>query len=693
MKHFSLSRTFIFFAFALFCGAAQAPAAITGSDCIKRLTAQLAAIHEKIYAPSEKMLREAGKTASAFYHGRLRQAFEAVSEETLQNLFDPKKGGLSQEGLEDLFWAIKSGAIKTTEAQDQFVADLRHLVDDYGPVFWTDQNKSYEIRQALRRADADYAYPDNPDVVAIYTDRALAQSEVNILSRALGEHALNKKYPNSKWYDRIARFFSPYYQKAKEILQFNNQLRRRLQLMYKMDEPVEHAISRYTSELDLNDAEKSRLKALVSDTSGQMEEVRKTIQTVYGKEISLSDPLDEASIRVRDLHKKLKAHAPDSEFKAQEKLAEQDMDVIDEVVGGARRRKGMGPRPMEEYHDVHLQVRNAQHKRETGVLHSHYLNATGRSPRDSNYDVVTKWTVTVSCSKTELVPVTKTRTNSSGKTETYTTLELKTKYWTESYSMTRDDVLNAKYEEVLQNKIEPNVNEVPELPPASTRGIAHANSATNGAPWIESFDEQKTKRILALGEQVRASENPYRARINDAISQLSEINPESYPQIRDNVELREKNLAALANTKRELQQRVEVLSKYQKADERLISSQWKNDKPEDFAERNLRLVARYNHMINRIDHLYEQIRRQAPSLEIEYKLPSYETQLAALNRIRRNNRIIQTVMGTGTVAAGVGYFVYQDEVNEFTEDKYEKAKVKYQELKDWLQKSNATVTP
>jgi hypothetical protein len=71
------------------------------------------------------------------------------------------------------------------------------------------------------------------------------------------------------------------------------------------------------------------------------------------------------------------------------------------------------------------------------------------------------------------------------------------------------------------------------------------------------------------------------------------------------------------------------------------------------------MVTRFDHMINRIDHLAEQVRRQTPVLEIEYSLPDYAPQMAELKQIRdKNKKIIKTTAWTAGTAATAGTAIY-----------------------------------
>ncbi len=69
-------------------------------------------------------------------------------------------------------------------------------------------------------------------------------------------------------------------------------------------------------------------------------------------------------------------------------------------------------------------------------------------------------------------------------------------------------------------------------------------------------------------------------------------------------------------------------------------------------------------MITRVAHLAEQVRREAPSLQIEYTLPTYDPQLQQLEAIKKKNqKIIRTTVGTTAAAGAAGTaFVYREEI-------------------------------
>jgi hypothetical protein len=615
-------------------------------------------LYKDLYAHSQAMLDDMEKGTDYFYWGRARAAVENTPDTELEKIFS----GVSRQEIEEMFWGVKSGAIKANRQEAKLIEEVHHMVEDLGDVFWETKDRAFKIREALRKIDAAKGFKSDPNVAAVFTDRALGQTEVEVLARALGESVGKKKYPNSKWYDRMVRFFLPHFEPVKKILGYNNELRQQLQLMYKMDEPAFDAMSRYAKALEKDPKALTQLRGLASDTAEQLREVRARVEKLYGKEISVTQPLPEQEARIRDLFKKIRDSKPKQETRALEKTSETDMDLIDETLGKLREKEGLPfRRPMDEIHEVQLQIRRPQYARETGALRNSYLNATGRVPKNSAYDVQTSWTVTVQHAEPKTRTAYREVRDANGKVTNEPYTEHYTDYYTTTYSMSRNDVLQAKYEEVLRNQVTADVSEVPPLPAARTKG-AWAVSASNGNPHISWVDETRVAQILKQGEKARGSEHPYRARIASAIEQTEEISPEAYRSLRNDENKLSDSMKALMKTRGELESLRDQLVAYEKLADGKISAQWANDIPKDFHDRNQVMTTRFNHMMNRIDFLHEQMRRRVPSIDIEYTLPKYEQQLAQLEAVHRKNRRIQTAMGVtaGAAAAGAGY-VYQDE--------------------------------
>lgn len=631
-------------------------------------------IYSTLFAHSELAMKSLEKGTGFFYWGRARVALEATPSDVLEQTF--KK--MSKKDLEELFWAVKSGTAKATREEEKMLDELWHMVDDLGDhTFWgPTTNRSVAIRDALRLHDAKLGFSGDPAFAAQLQDAALGKTDVEILARALGEHQKNAKYANSKFFDRLVRFFSPHYDKVNAVIATNNSIRRRLQKMYVIDKPALEAIPKYRQTLGLTDEEVKELQNQLSDTAAQLSDARKDIENLYGREVSSDKPLPEAEIRIRDLAKKAVSLGSAEKEKDLTAISEADMDTIDRVIGRAwnRSKETMAGMPVSEKHDVHLQVRNPQYRRETPQKRAAYLNVTEiRSPSRSNYQVETTWTVTVKHEepKTRLVPKTTTTVNSKGETEQKTEMVLENYIdeYTTTYEMSRKDILNARYEEALKNGVRPSdhINDLPSLPPAERRG-AWAVDADNGPPSVKltTVGEQQVQSILADASSARATEKPYRDLIAAATSQVDSITNESYQAALKVPGGAKKILGELEAQEQALKASRAKLDGYLGSDPAAVQAQWRHDKPGDFKDRNQMMIQRFDHMITRVAHLAEQVRRESPSLVIEYTLPTYEPQLQQLRAIKeKNQKIIRTTVGT-TAAAGAATagFVYREEIME-----------------------------
>ena len=440
--------------------------------------------------------------------------------------------------------------------------------------------------------------------------------------------------------------------------------------MYEMDKPASDAIAKYEKTLKLNEAELRELQGQASDTAGQLNEARNDIKDLYGREVSTSKPLPTAEIRIRDLAKKSVATATKSDESRLGTQAEADMDTIDRVIGKAwgREKKTDAIMPLSEKHDVHLQIRYPQYRRETPELRAIYLHTTeSRSPLKSEYNVRTDWTVTVQHEEPKTRTATRTVKNSNGEEveEEYT--EHYTDYYTSTYSMSREDVLKARYEEVLANQVNPSnhVDDLPSLPTAQTRG-SYAVSASNGDPSIGWHDSTRTDWILQQGANARKSEAPFRNQIASSTELVDAITVDSYKAALKTPGGAKKILASLEAEEKTLRAAREKLVKYAASDSSSIRSQWSHDKQKDFEDRNGEMLTRFTHMITRVTHLAEQVRRESPTLVIEYTLPTYEVQLGRLKEIADKNRkiIVRSATGTAAAAAGATGFVYREDIKE-----------------------------
>lgn len=629
-----------------------------------------------VWEHSLAQMKALENTTSYFYWGRARVALDATPNQKLEEIFSKT----SKKDLEELFWGIKSGEIKVSRDEEKMVEELWHMVDDLGDKpFWGQvPDRGFAIREALRAHDAKLSFSGDPAFAAQLTDRALAATEVEVLGRAIAEHARNKKYPNSRWFDKIVRFFSPHYEKVKTVLETNNSIRRRLQKMYEADKSALEAIAKYKMSLKLTDSELKEIEAQASDTAGQLATAREDIANLYGREVSSKQPLPEAEVRIRELAKRaIATHSQDKEAELA-LSAEKDMDTIDRVVGGAwdRTHQTHGGMPVSEKNDVHLQIRNPQYRRETPERRQAYLGVTKtRSPGQSAYNVETEWTVTVNHEEpktreaTRIVETTNPDGSNSTSTETY--LENYTDYYTTHYQMTRKDVLKARYEEVLANKVNPSdhISDLPSLPPAQERG-AYAVSASNGAPEIVVYDRAKVSAILEGGKNARSAEVPFRTQMEHATSVVDSVTNEAYQLARKTPGSSAKILGALESEQKSLIEARAKLIEYQKLNPEQIATRWPQDIVADFKDRNQRMLVQYDHMITRVEHLAEQVRRNSPSLVIEYVQPDYSAQLAQLKAIKDQNRKIIIQTSGAAVAGGASYvgYQYRDEIKSFVQD-------------------------
>ncbi|CAN5503395.1 hypothetical protein BH10BDE1_BH10BDE1_12650 [soil metagenome] len=641
-----------------------------------KTTLECPVVYRELFEHSEKAMAALERETTFFYWGRARAAIEATPNDALDRIF----GGMTKQDFEEFYWGVKSGEIKASAKEEKMIDELWHMVDDLGekPFFGNVPDRGFAIREALQAHDKKLGYSGDPNFAAQLTDTALGKTEVEVLMRAVAEHDKNVKYPNSKWYDRIVRFFSPHYDKVKDILAADNSIRRQLQTMYTADQPALEALPKYTKDLSLSTSEVKELQNQVSDTASQLNGARAMIKELYGKEIAANNPLPQSEVRIRELAKRAKVSGAAQKEGELTTTIEGDMDTIDRVIGGAwDRTKGTKTgMPVTEKHDVHLQIRNPQYRRETPERRASYLHTTEpRSPAKSEYNVETEWTVTVQHAEPKTRQVTKTRTNSKGETESYTETEHYTDYYSTSYDMSRTDTLRARYEEVLNGAVRPSdhISDLPSLPSAQTRG-AYAVSASNGSPSIGSYRREQTDWIMTQANKARGSETPYRAQIANVTEMVDGITNESYKAALKKPGETGKLVSALDLQEKALRENRSKLANYQGTDSGSIRSQWAYDQEKDFKDRNQQMVVRYDHMINRIVHLKEQIRRQTPSLSIETTVPSYEPQLAHLKAIKDKNRkiIVNTSVGAATTGAAATAYTYREEIaqkfREWTSD-------------------------
>jgi hypothetical protein len=368
-------------------------------------------VKTKILQPNRGLHIDAERGSADPYWNRLSQVLRASDAEDLEKLFYPSNTKLdAPEVFDGLFWKIKSGEIKADGRMDRLVTELRDFVVENASSFRHKKDRGYYILKALELADKYHNFSGDPTLAARNTMRALAIAEESLLARALAESTRGKRYPNSKWYDWIHRFFSPHWKRMQRIIEFNNAIRARMQQDYLADEPIVDTLLRYEKEIT-DPKDLSALRKLVADTPAKLKEAREIVEKAYKRELSYTDPLREADQRLADLDKKMNTLDADKEFEESIRESEHDMDVLDRVHASYRKKKKLGPRPFDDYHDVHLRIRQNQYERETRELHSSYENVLERNPRDPNYNVNARWTVTEVYTKME----TEHYTDSNGK--------------------------------------------------------------------------------------------------------------------------------------------------------------------------------------------------------------------------------------------------------------------------------------
>jgi hypothetical protein len=627
-----------------------------------------AVVYEKLFAHSEKVMAALQKETDFFYWGRARVAIEATPNEDLEKIF----GGRTKKEFEDFYYGVKSGIYKASPKENKMLDELWHMIEELGtePFFGNVPDRGFAIRQALQVHDAKLGYSGDPAYGAQLTEKALGRTDVEILLRAISEHDQNAKYPNSRWYDPVVRFFSPHYDKVRDIIEVNDSLRRQLQKMYLTDQPALEALPKYTQSLGLSNPEIQELQNLASGTAAQLSEVRGMIAELYGREIAANSPLPRSEIRIRELAKRAKALGAKQNEAELTSSAEGEMDTIDRVIGGAwnRKNKETTGMPVTEKHDIHLQIRNPQYRRETPERRASYLAITEqRSPEKSEYNVKTEWTVTVQYAEPKQRPKVKYRKKSDGSTEPYTDGETETyiDYYSRPYEMSRTDRLRARYEEVLVGGVQPgdHIDDLPPLPPAETRGM-YAVSASNGSPSIASYDKSQVDWIVGQAEKARTVENGYREQIAKVTSLVDGITNDAYKAAKKATGETAKLVGALDKEEASLRQSRGKLASYLASESGAIRTRWQHDRENDFKDRNQSLLVRYDHMINRIVHLKEQMSRAVPSLEIEFNLPNHEPRLAHLESIKKKNRkiILSTAGGAAAVGVGATAYTYQDEI-------------------------------
>ncbi|MBP7844867.1 MAG: hypothetical protein KA116_08625 [Proteobacteria bacterium] len=617
-------------------------------------------IAKKVLEPNRGLHNDAERGSADPYWNRLSQVLRTTDAKDLENIFYPSGDMTAFELYDSMFWGIKSGEIKADGKMDRLVTELRDFVVENPKAFEQEKDRAFHILKALEAADKMHNFSGDPTLAARSTMRAIGIAEESLLARAVAESTRGKKYANRKWYDGMYRFFSPHYKRMLRILDFNNNIRARMQQDFLADEPVTDTLLRFEKELKSQDTE--ALRGLVADTPGKLKEARDLVEKVYKRELSYTDPLREADQRLFDLDKIMAKSDSEAEFHQAVRESERDMDSIDLAHKRYRDLEKLGPRPFDDYHPTHLQIRQTQYKRETETLHNAYEDVLERNPENPAYDVHAHWTVTEHYTTQE----TEHYTDNEGRSQTRQV----TRHHTYTFSADDDFVVNARYEEVIDGQLKPRESEI------NTPYVSgpHGGTTFNGSPTIDKIYSGRSDEILENGAKARVSEKPFRDRIDSVMNWVESVR-ENYPKNISKDEDYKTLLKKFSEIRKELEKsRKDYLEEYQNWVANKVNGQWKQDKPQDFKDRNTYLHERFRHMVNTLDHFQEQIRRKQKPLNVTYELPDYKKQLEILRKIYIRNRTIQGVGGGIIAISGVLYGVYYDEVNEEVKGRYEKLK-------------------
>ena len=613
----------------------------------------------KIYIPNVGLLKDADKTTNWMYWDRLEKAFHAARKEDLDALFTgPNR--LTFEKIEKLFFDKQAGLIKLDNFTEKFVDDFYVFLQDHRDLLDGKPDQSFRILKAFQDKDKQMGLSAARTDASISTDAGMRTAERTLLNQALAEMK-GEKNDSLKWYDGIANFFSPHNKRMAKLLNNNNQLRKKMQSSYASVEPVDDVLEKYAAILSADEA--TKLKAIITSSGNELAEVREAIEAVYGKQLTTSSPIKTGEIRLRALNKTVKDFdAPDNLQIA--KVAEERLDQLDAILKAARERKGMGPRPMSEYHPAQLEIRNTQHTRETGELAGSYSSKLSKTAPNSDYTVTARWDITYNHSR----DVTKERqasrdvqngTDDAGNptytteyyTETYTDTETWSTYGSDSGTFT----LDASYGELLSGKVSPDTGRI--SPPTPTYIDSSIRSASTSNVTIVSAD---TAGILQESKRIREIEKPLLEAASTSISKVEEIR-RNYQTLRKSESERASAVKKLMSTKEEMLGKVsETLEKYTKLSDQEIKALWPSEIPANFRSRNSLLLERYLHLAKRIDHFAEQVGRNVENLELSFVLPDYSAEMTELNAIAAKNLKIQVAGGTviGAGAAGGGYYAY-----------------------------------
>jgi len=613
-----------------------------------------------IFSPNEHLLYDYQKKTDFFYHGRLRRAFEAVPDSVLDELFDSKTGLIKSEKELFRIWELIQGDyIKATPAQVEFIGDLYHVNDDYAGIFWNDEvNRAFDVLSTLMKADKKWGYDQGLNETAKFTEMALNEAERIYLQKAVNE-SQGIKYKNTR--NRFMRWLDPEYKRALRYIEHNNADRKRLQLIYKMDEPAEDTLTKYGKYMTTN--EQTKIRGLMNDTSGQMADIKKDIKEINGLELSETNTFEFDKVNAKEIDKRIEAQSKSQQkLNETERQAERDMDLIDETIDEIRKRKYIatkdeqfaGERPMAEYQDKHLKIRFSQHQRETPELYEEYLRRTAKKHNNAEYNVEVRWSV-------------ERKEKRKGPAKDSNGEYIEEDVWVDAGYVDESDTLHSSYEEILNGKIEPDIDKINVSPSVGF------NQRVSGGPSFYSVPQDKFNEMINISSAVRKSEEAFRDQIDQATRLMDEINPETYEKIISDETVWKKTLAEMDIQKEELIKKRELLNSYRKKNNQEIIAQWADDIPEDFRERNDQMYTRIDHMINRIKHVREQVFRKSP-LDIQYVMPDHSRASDILRKKWLWARGSQTAIGTG-IAGGVGYGIYEKEkVKEESIELWEKLK-------------------
>ncbi len=175
---------------------------------------------------------------------------------------------------------------------------------------------------------------------------------------------------------------------------------------------------------------------------------------------------------------------------------------------------------------------------------------------------------------------------------------------------------------------------------------------------------RETPERRAAYLHVTENRTPKKAEYNVRTEYVDSVSNETYKEALKKPGETKKIVAALETEEKALRGHKEKLEKYLASEASVVKSQWQYDIEKDFRDRNQQMLVRFDHLIARTIHLAEQVRRETPSLLMEYTLPAYDVQLARLKAIRDKNKkiIVRTSVGATTAAAGTVGFVYRKEI-------------------------------